>query len=73
MEISLGSSPEVQGIFVSAFGTCQIFCERFKKSIMLFPPVFNLYGFVVGCILVLCFLVFNKTLSGRNYLNVKIN
>ena len=24
-------------------------------------------------ILVLCFLIFNKTLSGRNYMNVKLN
>ena len=38
-----------------------------------FMTVFGLYGFVVGCILVLCFLIFNKTLSGRNYLNIKLN
>ena len=33
----------------------------------------NLWGFIIGCILVLCFLIFNKTLSGRSYLNVKLN
>ena len=47
---------------------CSILWARFVLT-----AVFNLYGFVAGCILVLCFLVFNKTLSGRNYLNVKIN
>ena len=26
----------------------------------------NLWGFIIGCILVLCFLIFNKTLSGRS-------
>ena len=44
-----------------------------RLMLLVLTAVFNLYGFVVGCILVLCFLVFNKTLSGRNYLNVKIN
>ena len=33
----------------------------------------NLWGFIIGCILVLCFLIFNNTLSGRSYLNVKLN
>ena len=33
----------------------------------------NLWGFIIGCILILCFLIFNKTLSGRSYLNVKLN
>ena len=44
-----------------------------RLMLLVLTAVFNLYGFVTGCILVLCFLVFNKTLSGRNYLNVKIN
>ena len=44
-----------------------------RLMLLVLTAVFNLYGFVAGCILVLCFLVFNKTLSGRNYLNVKIN
>ena len=44
-----------------------------RLMLLVLTAVFNLYGFVLGCILVLCFLVFNKTLSGRNYLNVKIN
>ena len=33
----------------------------------------NLWGFIIGCILILWFLVFNITLSGRSYLNVKLN
>ena len=44
-----------------------------RLMLLVLTAVFNLYGFVAGCILVLCFLVFNKTLSGRNYLNVKLN
>lgn len=44
-----------------------------RLMLLVLTAAFNLYGFVAGCILVLCFLVFNKTLSGRNYLNVKLN
>lgn len=47
---------------------------KFMRLILLvLTALFNLWGFVIGCILVLCFLIFNKTLSGRNYLNVKLN
>ena len=44
-----------------------------RLMLLVLTSVFGLYGFVAGCILVLCFLIFNKTLSGRNYLNVKLN
>ncbi|HJD33165.1 MAG TPA: spore germination protein [Candidatus Mediterraneibacter tabaqchaliae] len=44
-----------------------------RLMLLVLTAVFDLYGFIIGCILVLCFLVFNKTLSGRNYLNVKLN
>ena len=44
-----------------------------RLMLLVLTSVFGLYGFVAGCILVLCFLIFNKTLSGRNYLNVKQN
>ena len=44
-----------------------------RLMLLVLTSVLGLYGFVVGCILVLCFLIFNKTLSGRNYLNVKLN
>lgn len=33
----------------------------------------NLAGFVIGCVVVFCALAFNTTLSGRNYLNIKLN
>lgn len=44
-----------------------------RLMLLVLTALFNLWGFVIGCILVLCFLIFNKTLSGRNYLNVKLN
>ncbi len=47
---------------------------KFMRLMLLaMTALFGLYGFIAGCILVLCFLIFNKTLSGRNYLNVKLN
>ena len=44
-----------------------------RLMLLILTGVFDLYGFIIGCILVLCFLIFNKTLSGRNYVNVKLN
>ena len=44
-----------------------------RLMLLVLTALFNLYGFIAGCILVLCFLISNKTLSGRNYLNVKLN
>ena len=44
-----------------------------RLMLLVLTALFNLYGFIAGCILVLCFLIFNKTLSGRNYLNLKLN
>ena len=44
-----------------------------RLLLLILTACFDIYGFVIGCILVLCFLIFNKTLSGRNYLNVKLN
>lgn len=44
-----------------------------RLMLLVLTALFNLYGFIAGCVLVLCFLIFNKTLSGRNYLNVKLN
>ncbi|HIX63745.1 MAG TPA: spore germination protein [Candidatus Mediterraneibacter colneyensis] len=44
-----------------------------RLMLLVLTALFNLYGFVAGCILVLCFLFFNKTLSGRNYMNIKLN
>ena len=47
--------------------------EFMRLLLLVLTAVFDLYGFIIGCILVLCFLIFNKTLSGRSYLNVKLN
>lgn len=44
-----------------------------RLMLLILTALFNLAGFIAGCILVLCFLIFNKTLSGRNYMNVKLN
>ena len=44
-----------------------------RLMLLVLTALFDLWGFVIGCILVLCFLIFNKTLSGRNYLNIKLN
>lgn len=44
-----------------------------RLMLLVLTACFNWIGFLVGCICILCFLIFNKTLSGRNYLNVKLN
>ena len=44
-----------------------------RLMLLILTACFNGIGFAAGCILVVCFLAFNKTLSGRNYLNVKLN
>lgn len=44
-----------------------------RLMLLVLTALFDIYGFVIGCILVLCFLFFNKTLSGRNYMNIKLN
>lgn len=44
-----------------------------RLMLLILTALFDLYGFIAGCILVLCFLIFNKTLSGRNYMNIKLN
>lgn len=44
-----------------------------RLMLLILTAIFDLYGFIIGCVLVLCFLIFNKTLSGRNYMNVKLN
>lgn len=47
---------------------------KFMRLILLvLTAIFGLTGFIAGCLLVLCFLFFNKTLSGRNYMNIKLN
>lgn len=44
-----------------------------RLMLLVLTTLFNLAGFVIGCIIVICCICFNKTLSGRSYLNVKLN
>lgn len=44
-----------------------------RLQLLVLTALFNGWGFAAGCVIVLCSLCFNKTLSGRNYLNVKLN
>lgn len=44
-----------------------------RLMLLILTACFDGIGFAAGCVLVVCFLAFNKTLSGRNYLNVKLN
>lgn len=47
---------------------------KFMRMILLtLTAIFNWIGFAAGCIIVLICICVNKTLSGRNYLNVKLN
>jgi stage V sporulation protein AF len=43
-----------------------------RLLLLILTACLNSIGFGLGCILIICFLSFNKTLSGRNYLNVKL-
>lgn len=43
-----------------------------RLMLLVLTACFNVVGFVAGCIFIGCFLVFNKTLSGRSYLSVKL-
>lgn len=44
-----------------------------RLLLLILTACFNWVGFAIGTIIVICSIVFNKTLSGRNYLNVKLN
>ncbi|MCC8046079.1 MAG: spore germination protein [Clostridiales bacterium] len=50
------------------------YAVKFMRIILLIlTAIFGLFGFIAGCIILLLLLCTNKTLSGRNYLNVKLN
>ena len=38
-----------------------------RMMILILTAIFNLAGFIVGSILAICFVVFNRTLTGKNY------
>ena len=44
-----------------------------RLALLVLKALFNWIGFVAGSILIICCICFNRTLSGRSYLNVKLN
>lgn len=44
-----------------------------RLLLLILTAIFNWVGFVIGTLIVIGSIAFNKTLSGRNYLNVKLN
>ena len=47
---------------------------KFMRLLLLvLTACFNWIGFLAGTIIIICSIVFNKTLSGRSYLNIKLN
>ena len=44
-----------------------------RLQLLSLTALFKWIGFAAGCIIVIISICFNKTLSGRNYLNVKLN
>ena len=47
---------------------------KFMRLLLLvLTALFNWVGFAAGCVIVVCSICFNKTLSGRSYLNIKLN
>lgn len=44
-----------------------------RLALLVLTALLNWAGFLLGCILVICSISFNKTLSGRSYLNIKLN
>ena len=44
-----------------------------RLQLLILTALFNWAGFAAGCLVILLSFCFNKTLSGRNYLNIKLN
>ena len=44
-----------------------------RLELLILTALFNWWGFVIGTLIIVLSICFNKTLSGRNYLNVKLN
>lgn len=42
-----------------------------RLLLLILTSLFNLAGFVLGCIIIVCAIIFNRTLLGRNYLKIK--
>lgn len=44
-----------------------------RLQLLILTALLNWFGFFLGCGIIIVSLCFNKTISGRNYLNVKLN
>ena len=44
-----------------------------RLELLVLTAVFNWIGFLTGTVIVICSICFNKTLSGRSYLNIRLN
>lgn len=44
-----------------------------RLQLLILTALFNWIGFLVGCIVVVCSICFNKTLSGWSYLHIRLN
>ena len=44
-----------------------------RLLLLILTALFNWVGFAAGCVIFICSICFNKTLSGRSYLNIKLN
>lgn len=44
-----------------------------RLELLVLTAVFNWIGFLAGTAIVICSICFNKTLSGRSYLNIRLN
>ena len=44
-----------------------------RLELLILTALFNWIGFLAGFLIIVCSICFNKTLSGRNYLNIKLN
>lgn len=44
-----------------------------RLLLLILTALFNWIGFAAGCVIISCSICFNKTLSGRSYLNIKLN
>lgn len=44
-----------------------------RLELLVLTALFNWIGFLAGTVIIICSICFNKTLSGRSYLNIKLN
>ncbi len=44
-----------------------------RLLLLILTSLFDWAGFAAGCVIVICSICFNRTLSGRSYLNIKLN